>query len=287
MRRTTRTLLIATVAVAAIALTVGAIDAALAQGSPFGVGTPKSAPPRSPAPASSAGSWSSRPSSIRACPARSAPPRPTVRAVALLGLSFALRRLPCRRSRPRQGGDLVLRDRQPRDLVARRRTLVCFGDGAGDGRGGDGRHRRGAAERDRGDHEDAVYWIEVVSYLLIIADRLCGWSGPRAAPCSRRWRDCNGRKPSAPPRRPRMHVTTMIIITHDHRARSWHDHEHDASCARSPRSCHAHGIMTMPITPRPRITITTTLATTTARPGATPTRRRRASWRGRAAGSAA
>ena len=47
MRRTTRTLLIATVAVAAIALTVGAIDAALAQGSPFGVGTPKSAPPAS------------------------------------------------------------------------------------------------------------------------------------------------------------------------------------------------------------------------------------------------
>jgi nickel/cobalt exporter len=42
MRRTTRTLLIATVAVAAIALTV---DAVLAQGSPFGVGTPKSAPP--------------------------------------------------------------------------------------------------------------------------------------------------------------------------------------------------------------------------------------------------
>jgi nickel/cobalt exporter len=45
MRRTTRTLLIATVAVAAIALTVGAVDAVLAQGSPFGVGTPKSAPP--------------------------------------------------------------------------------------------------------------------------------------------------------------------------------------------------------------------------------------------------
>ena len=45
MKRTTRTLLIATVAVAAITLTVGAIDAALAQGSPFGVGTPKSAPP--------------------------------------------------------------------------------------------------------------------------------------------------------------------------------------------------------------------------------------------------
>ena len=44
MKRTTRTLLIATVAVAAIALTAGAIDAALAQGSPFGVGTPKSAP---------------------------------------------------------------------------------------------------------------------------------------------------------------------------------------------------------------------------------------------------
>ncbi len=43
MRRSTRTLLIATVAVAAIALTVGAIDAALAQGSPFGVGSPKSA----------------------------------------------------------------------------------------------------------------------------------------------------------------------------------------------------------------------------------------------------
>ena len=47
MTRTTRRLLIATVAVAAIALTVGAIDAALAQGSPFGVGTPKSAPPAS------------------------------------------------------------------------------------------------------------------------------------------------------------------------------------------------------------------------------------------------
>jgi nickel/cobalt exporter len=44
MKRTMRRLLTATVAVAAIVLAVGAIDAALAQGSPFGVGTPKSAP---------------------------------------------------------------------------------------------------------------------------------------------------------------------------------------------------------------------------------------------------
>jgi nickel/cobalt exporter len=43
-KRTTRTLLVAGVAIAGLLLVAGAIDVALAQGSPFGVGTPKSAP---------------------------------------------------------------------------------------------------------------------------------------------------------------------------------------------------------------------------------------------------
>src|SRR5262245_22350660 len=44
MKRTTRTLLIAGVAITGALLAAGLIDAALAQGSPFGVGGPKSAP---------------------------------------------------------------------------------------------------------------------------------------------------------------------------------------------------------------------------------------------------
>ena len=44
MRRLNRNLLIAGAAVAAVAVAVGAIDAALAQSSPFGVGAPKSGP---------------------------------------------------------------------------------------------------------------------------------------------------------------------------------------------------------------------------------------------------
>jgi nickel/cobalt exporter len=44
MKRTTRTLLVAGVAIAGLLLVAGAIDVALAQGSPFGVGSPKSAP---------------------------------------------------------------------------------------------------------------------------------------------------------------------------------------------------------------------------------------------------
>lgn len=44
MTRTTRNLLIAGAAVAAVMLAAGAIDAVMAQGSPFGVGAPKSAP---------------------------------------------------------------------------------------------------------------------------------------------------------------------------------------------------------------------------------------------------
>ena len=45
MERSTRNLLIAGGAVAAAMVAAGAIDVALAQGSPFGVGAPKSAPP--------------------------------------------------------------------------------------------------------------------------------------------------------------------------------------------------------------------------------------------------
>ncbi len=45
MERSTRNLLIAGGAIAAAMLAAGAIDAVMAQGSPFGVGTPKSAPP--------------------------------------------------------------------------------------------------------------------------------------------------------------------------------------------------------------------------------------------------
>ena len=44
MRNTTRQLVIAGTAIAAILLVAGAVDVALAQGSPFGAGAPKSAP---------------------------------------------------------------------------------------------------------------------------------------------------------------------------------------------------------------------------------------------------
>ena len=54
----------------------GALDAALAQGTPFG-GAAKGAPPRRRRPASSAGSWPSRRNSTAGSRARSAPPRPT------------------------------------------------------------------------------------------------------------------------------------------------------------------------------------------------------------------
>ena len=60
-----------------------------------------------------------------------------------------LRHLPCRRSRPRQGGDLVLHGRQRGDLAARRRAVVRLGAAAGAGRGRDRRHRGGAAPRHR------------------------------------------------------------------------------------------------------------------------------------------
>src|SRR6187455_1456302 len=43
--RTKRTLLIAGTAIAALVVVAGVVDVALAQGSPFGVGAPKSAPP--------------------------------------------------------------------------------------------------------------------------------------------------------------------------------------------------------------------------------------------------
>src|SRR5437660_927177 len=53
-----------------------------------------------------------------------------------------------RPTRPRQGGDLLLSDRQPGDLAARRRALVRFRHGAGARRGRHRRHRGGAARRD-------------------------------------------------------------------------------------------------------------------------------------------
>src|SRR5262245_56134145 len=48
MKRTTRTLLVAGVAITGLLLVAGAVDLVLAQGSPFGVGTPKSAPQATP-----------------------------------------------------------------------------------------------------------------------------------------------------------------------------------------------------------------------------------------------
>ena len=64
-----------------------------------------------------------------------------------------LRHLPRGRSRPRQGGDLVLRGRQRGDLEARRGAVVRLRDVAGDGRGGDRGHCGGDAQRHRADHE--------------------------------------------------------------------------------------------------------------------------------------
>ena len=82
-----------------------------------------------------------------------------------------------------------------------------------------------------------VYWIEVVSYLLIMAIGL-GWSGPRAAPRLRRGATFTSRRPSAPPPRP---------PHHDH---AHHDHAHAtrSRITHAPRSCrasHRSSIMTM------------------------------------------
>ena len=71
----------------------------------------------------------------------------------LLGLSLPLRHFSCRRPGSRQGGDLVLPRRQPRDLDARRGAVVRLGAVAGLGRGGGGGRCRRAVERDRGDDE--------------------------------------------------------------------------------------------------------------------------------------
>ncbi len=64
-----------------------------------------------------------------------------------------LRHLSRRRSRSRQGGDLVLRGRQRGDLEARRGAVVRVGAAAGAGRGGDRGRRGRAPERDRRDDE--------------------------------------------------------------------------------------------------------------------------------------
>ena len=105
-------------------------------GPPFGVAAERAPAGAAVRPASSAGSWSSRPSSIKVLSG-------AIRAAktdgsAALGAArrvVPLRHLPRRRPRPRQGGDLVLRGRQRRDLVARRRALLRVGAGAGAGRG--------------------------------------------------------------------------------------------------------------------------------------------------------
>ena len=144
-----------------------------------------------------------------------------------------------------------------------------------------------------------VYWIEVISYLLIIAIGLrLIWAKGRAMLTT--WRDIRTPKTVGAAATP-----AHLRDDHAHHDHAHHDHaHHDHAHARSlritiTRHQHAHAahdhaattrITTMLIT-RTATIITTVMtmhvATTTVRPGAMPTRRRRASWRVRAAGSAA
>ena len=131
-------------AAASLLLAAGALDAALAQASPFGAPRAQRRHRRRPT-ASSAGCSPSRPSST----AHMSGMHPRRQDRRQRGVDAArhlvpLRHFPRRRARPRQGGDLVLSRRQRGNLAARRRAVVRLGAAAGVRRGGDRRHRGGA-----------------------------------------------------------------------------------------------------------------------------------------------
>ena len=130
----------------------------------------------------------------------------------LMGISFALRRFPCRGPRPRQGGDLLLPGRQRGDLEARHHALFCLRAAAGAGRGRRCRHAAALLGATAGKMNEAVRWIEIVSYALIaaIGARLLWVKG--GASCANALR-CAARIASAPQRRTRTH--------HHHASRSW------------------------------------------------------------------
>ena len=300
MKRTTRTLLIATVAVAAIALAVGAIDAALAQGSPFGVGTPKSAPAATGTGivgwimVKQAEFYKGLAGAIRTAKTD------WYGLWLLLGLSFAYGVFHA--AGPGHGkaviSSYVVANRETwwrgvvlsfaSAMVQATVAVVLVGIAAV------------LLNATAATMKTTVYWIEIISYLLIIAIGLrLIWAKGRAMLTT--WRDIRTPK------------TVGAAATPAH-LRDDRDHDHATTTMLTmitptmiTRITITVTSMLMPRTIMPRTRITTMLittmliprtatittvmtmrvATTTVRPGAMPTRRSRASWRVRAAGSAA
>ena len=135
-------------AAAACLLAAGVLDAAFAQGTPFGA--PRGAAP--PPPADGIIGWIFAKQAEFYQQLFAHHPRRQdrrQRGVDLARRIVSVRHLPRRRPRPRQGGDLVLSRRQRRDLAARHRAVVRLGTAAGVRRGGARRHRGGHPQRHR------------------------------------------------------------------------------------------------------------------------------------------
>jgi nickel/cobalt exporter len=242
MGRRNRNLLIFGAAVAAMVVAIGAIDAALAQGSPFGVGTPKSAPTT---PYTGIVGWimvkqaefyKSLSGAIRAAKTDGSA------LWVLFGLSFAYGVFHA--AGPGHGkaviSSYVVANRETwwrgvvlsfaSAMVQATVAVVLVGIAAV------------LLNATAATMKTAVYWIEIVSYLLIIAIGLrLVWAKGRAAIST--WRDIHKPKTvgaAATPAHLQDHGHTHHDHAHHDHAHHGHDHHHDHAAHAHDHAHHDH-----------------------------------------------
>jgi nickel/cobalt transporter (NicO) family protein len=237
MKRTTRTLLIAGVAITGALLAAGLIDAALAQGSPFGVGTPKSAPATQYSGivgwimVKQAEFYKSLSGAIRAAKTDGSA------LWVLFGLSFAYGVFHA--AGPGHGKAVI-----SSYVVANRETwwrgvVLSFASAMVQAAVAVAVVGIAAVllNATAATMKTAVYWIEIVSYLLIIAIGLrLVWAKGRAAIST--WRDIHKPKTVGAAATP-AHLHDHHDHGHAHHAHAHHDHAHGPTHAHDHHHDHA------------------------------------------------